>query len=75
MSDILEPRVLVASNEQNDTRPAHRQAGGVKFEGEVESHVAPHRGRSARGTTKPRNPFAEVMSEYMDANGNILYND
>jgi hypothetical protein len=48
----------------------------VRFEGESESHVAPHRGsRGTRGAKQPRNPFAEVMSEFMDANGNILYND
>lgn len=46
----------------------------MRFEGESESHVAPHRGRAGRAS-KPRNPFAEVMSEFMDADGNIMYND
>lgn len=74
MSGPRDAKVLVASSEQGDTSPPHRQAGGVRFEGESESHVAPHRGRAGRAS-KPRNPFAEVMSEFMDADGNIMYND
>lgn len=64
---------LVASNEHGDVRPSHRIAGGVKFE----AHVAAHTGRGLRRGIRANEsaPHAEVMSEFVNPDGSIRYND
>ena len=60
---------LVASDEHGDHRP--HIAGGVKFE----SHVAPAARRGLHSAQRAKNPIAEVMSEFMTPDGQVIYND
>lgn len=70
---------LVSRNEHGEANS--RIAGGTRFDGQDESHGHPLRalkssrssvGKAARGK---KNPLGNALSDIIDDDGNILYND
>jgi len=73
---------IVSRDEHGETRPAHRIAGGTRFDGEVESGRAKSRGvRAAIATTrkgakkKQADNLNHALEEIMDEDGNIRYDE
>lgn len=74
---------IVSRNEHGETRPAHRIAGGTRFDGQEEAPGHRYRGSNAKGPAPARkgakkkqaDNLNHALEEIMDEEGNIRYDD